>query len=216
MFFYRDPEEVEKEAADALAAKIAAAEGSAEAVAEPQTGDWDPSLPAISAQPAESPYSPLPSYSSTHFTLGRRASTSTPLFLSPVGGPTDSSPSLSPVFSLPLPLFPLQTSTGPLRTPTGPLTRLPATGTPLPLLPPRRPLPPKPITAGGWIVSSGRAVARTRLSFSFVYLRGQNCMSFDVQLCLLPFLFVLRSLPLCFTTCPTIVFPFSLPTAASL
>lgn len=30
MFFYRDPEEVEKEAADALAAKIAAAEGSAE------------------------------------------------------------------------------------------------------------------------------------------------------------------------------------------
>lgn len=55
MFFYRDPEEVEKEAADALAAKIAAAEGSAEAVAEPAAGDWDASLPAISAQPAESP-----------------------------------------------------------------------------------------------------------------------------------------------------------------
>ncbi|KAL7417945.1 ribosomal protein S2, flavodoxin-like domain-containing protein [Mrakia frigida] len=53
MFFYRDPEEVEKEAADALAAKILAAEGSAEAVAEPAAGEWDASLPAISAQPAE-------------------------------------------------------------------------------------------------------------------------------------------------------------------
>jgi len=53
MFFYRDPEEVEKEAADALAAKIAAAEGSAEATAEP-TAEWSADAPAgLVAQPAE-------------------------------------------------------------------------------------------------------------------------------------------------------------------
>jgi hypothetical protein len=43
MFFYRDPEEVEKEAADALAAKIAAAEGSAEVRF---TSSFSPFLPA--------------------------------------------------------------------------------------------------------------------------------------------------------------------------
>lgn len=50
MFFYRDPEEVEKEAADAAAAKAAAAEGSAEAA--PEAPEWDAALPALSAQPA--------------------------------------------------------------------------------------------------------------------------------------------------------------------
>ncbi|CED82069.1 40s ribosomal protein s0 [Phaffia rhodozyma] len=50
MFFYRDPEEVEKEAADAAAAKAAAAEGSAEAA--PEAPEWDASLPAIASAPA--------------------------------------------------------------------------------------------------------------------------------------------------------------------
>lgn len=52
MFFYRDPEEVEAEQAAAAAAKLEAAEAT-ETAAEP-AGDWDASLPAISAQPAES------------------------------------------------------------------------------------------------------------------------------------------------------------------
>lgn len=51
MFFYRDPEEVEREQAEAAAAKAAAAEEAA--APEAAAADWDASVPAqVNVQPA--------------------------------------------------------------------------------------------------------------------------------------------------------------------